>query len=480
MPISEEFQAEAYKRLGMWLPLDYTPTRLSWGQFQAKRKRLITQNEKLRLKSEVKKQKELQEQLQEAQNKRINSYNLEIYNTFSKFVHWVSPYLKITPALAKICTELNKVHLGRTKLLILSMPPQEGKSTLIQLFCLFELWQKKNIKIAFTSYSENLAVRNTVELRTKLLDCDEFSNSPLFLDIRRDIAAKSEFQLKNSDSSVIAKGVGSGLTGRALDLLIIDDPVANWLQANSVLQMQQIYDWYNSVAKSRMVFGKTILIQTRWSQNDLAGRLSTSKEAKVLNIPAQYDPQLPPSSNTGNIANNLAISAKFYNEDGFLLSSRIKNEKSDKNSTSRWLEFKKTYSTSMWNALYLGDPAPLSGNIFKKEFFQYCDILPKFSEIVQSWDLSFSKSETSSYVACTVWGCAQNSFYLLDFCKKRLNFMETLKEILSFGNIYKNSTVLIEKKANGDAVVDTLSGKIPKIIPIKVESDKLARAHAST
>lgn len=87
-------------------------------------------------------------------------------------------------------------------------------------------------------------------------------------------------------------GIGSGITGKGCELLIIDDPIKDWEEASSFTYREKVWSWYTSTARTRLHPGGAILvILTRWNEDDLAGRLlkQGAEDWQLLNLPAIYD-----------------------------------------------------------------------------------------------------------------------------------------------------------------------------------------------
>lgn len=108
---------------------------------------------------------------------------------------------------------------------------------------------------------------------------------------------KQEEWHTDKGGGMLCVGIGSGVTGRGADLLIIDDPIKGWDEASSWTVRQAAWDWYTSEARSRLhPGGSIIIVMTRWNQDDLIGRLQAQAAAKssadqwdVINLPAIYD-----------------------------------------------------------------------------------------------------------------------------------------------------------------------------------------------
>ena len=107
-----------------------------------------------------------------------------------------------------------------------------------------------------------------------------------------------------------------------------------------------------------------------------------------------------------------------------------------------------------------------------------CEPLPKrFERQIQSWDLAFGKTATSSKVAGSVWGQTGSSFYWLHCRAERRTFLESLQAIIETSAEWpQTSKKLIEAKANGVAAEDMLRSKIPGIELVEPQGSKAARA----
>ena len=106
--------------------------------------------------------------------------------------------------------------------------------------------------------------------------------------------------------------------------------------------------------------------------------------------------------------------------------------------------------------------------------------VPGFDEVIQSWDLTFgTKSEDADYVVGQTWARRGSQVYLVDQVRDRLDYPEQVAAVESArGKWPQVSAVLIEAKANGQAVISTLSQRVPGIIPITPTDSKITRTKA--
>ena len=212
---------------------------------------------------------------------------------------------------------------------------------------------------------------------------------------------------------------------------------------------------------------------TRWHDDDLAGRLIrySAQPWEVLNIAAQC--VTPATDPLGRAAGEYMISARGRD-------------------THDWEVRKAEAGPRMWSALFQGDPQPDVGGILQRGWWQPYAQLPLvvdehgrhwltgFDEVIQSWDLTFgTKSEDADYVVGQTWARRGAQVYLVDQVRDRLDYPEQVAAVESArGKWPQVSAVLIEAKANGQAVISTLSQRVPGIIPITPTDSKITRTKA--
>ncbi|XAZ30660.1 hypothetical protein AAHB34_16065 [Paenarthrobacter ureafaciens] len=142
----------------------------------------------------------------------------------------IDPRTRQTPALDLIDAELVRAFNTPDARLVISMPPQEGKSQRAsRRFPLWCLTQNPDLRIAIASYEMNTARRWGRTIRDDIAQNTE----EIGLRVREDLSAQGEWQLAGHEGGVYSAGVGGALTGRPVDLLIIDDPVKGREQADS-------------------------------------------------------------------------------------------------------------------------------------------------------------------------------------------------------------------------------------------------------
>ena len=379
-----------------------------------------------------------------------------------------------------LCDYLDRFYSKEIRRLMVFMPPRHGKSELVsRRLPAFIFGRNPDARIIATSYSADLAQQMNRDVQ-RIMSGNEyqrlFPNAALFGKNIRTVADGS--YLRNSDifeivghqGSYRSAGVGGGITGMGGDYIIIDDPIKNREEANSLTYRDRLWDWYTSTLYTRQEKDAGILVTlTRWHEDDLAGRLIESMNQldadrwEIITLPAiceglgcSYDPR----------------------DDGAPLWE-------DKYNIQKLSTIKATIGSYNWAALYQQCPSPGEGGIFKRDWWRRWKEKPSdLHDFIQSWDCTFKDSGTSDYVVGQVWARSLANparRYLLDQVRGRMNFTETMNAIRDLkGRWPQTERILIEDKANGSAVIDMLTNEIPSIIPVEPKGGKVVRANAVT
>ena len=179
---------------------------------------------------------------------------------------------------------LQKVVSGEIKRLMLFLPPGSAKSTYGSV--LFPPWflaQQPNTAILTCSRSADLAEAFGRRSRNLITEHEK----TLGYGLKADSQSASRWETSNGGEFFCA-GVGGKIAGRRADLALIDDPVGSKEDAYSKLMRDKAWDWFNFDFRSRWKpNARCILIQTRWHEDDLAGRLLREEgdEWEVVRIP---------------------------------------------------------------------------------------------------------------------------------------------------------------------------------------------------
>lgn len=391
-----------------------------------------------------------------------------------KMARALDPKTITTPALQVIDDALARVARGECLRLMISLAPQEGKSERTsRRFPTWMLHRNPSLRIAIISYAYRIARRWGERIRDDIVE----HGAKLDLEVPADAAA-DEWRLKGKLGGVYCTGIGGPLTSRAVDLLIIDDPYKDGKQADSLAWNERIRGWWEEVAIPRLGPGvAVVIIQTRWREDDLIGWLQQREDGdiwEIINIPAQADHD-PNEGETDLLGR----------EPGEFMESARGRTRED------WEARKKAMGTRAWTALCQGRPSPASGDIFQNGWWQQykapqwsvradgAHLAIGFNEIIISMDCAFKDTESADYVALQVWGRRGIDAYLLDQVCERLSFVDTVEAFRELCAKWPQAILkLIEDKANGTAVINSLQRRIGGMVPVEPQGSKVERAYA--
>ena len=372
-----------------------------------------------------------------------------------------------------VCAAIDKfvedVEAGLRPILVLQAPPQHGKSEIVsRKLPAYLMGRFHALRIGGASYSDELAGTMAQDVRRNLASGEHKLLFPAPAEKRRyDINRNSEFTTPGGTGGYLGVGVGSGLTGRPLDIGLIDDPVKNQQEALSSTTKEQHWNWYQSVFTTRLSENSgQIIMATSWADDDLPARICkefagnprlTILRFPAINLPGEtgYNRNLP----EGPLVPGLHSLEKLRETQALL-------------------------SDYWWCALYQQSPRKLGGNIFKDVGIRYYwpkDLPEKFERVIMSWDMTFKDSKKSDFVVGQVWGKHGANCYLLEQVRERMAFTATKAAFEAQAKRWPSaSRKLIEDKANGPAVIDALKATVAGIIPVEPDGSKEARAHAIT
>ena len=204
--------------------------------------------------------------------------------TFTEFSTMVYPFLEIMPFHATYYRLLEAFARGDVRRLIITMPPQHGKSVgATTLLPAYMLGLYPDMRIAIASYSGSLASKFNRRVQ-RILESEEYSSLFPETTIKRGtkpanyIRTADEVEIIGRDGALLSVGREGSLTGNRVDCFILDDLYKDAMEANSPIIRENCWEWYTSVVRTRMHnTSRELIVFTRWHEDDLIGTI-TSKE----------------------------------------------------------------------------------------------------------------------------------------------------------------------------------------------------------
>ena len=331
----------------------------------------------------------------------------------------------------------------------------------------------------FSSYGANLSTRDALKSR-RLIQSPWFQqNYGHLFSLTGDQNAKTRYE-NDKTGYRIATSVGGGATGEGGDRIVADDP-HNVNEVESDPVREGVLTWWDETMSTRGNDPKTvarIIVMQRAHEADLSGHVLAQGGYEHLCLPAEYERVRPIyvhgvqlEASPKEHPTSLGYTDPRQEEGELLWKERF-------NDTSI-AKLKRALGTHGVAGQLQQRPSPRGGRIFMRNHWRFWQVLPELDESVISVDCTFKDLSTTDYVAIQVWGRKGANKYLLYRLKQRMGLAATVLAIRAVSATYpKRAAILIEDKANGPAVIETLKGELSGIIAINPEGGKVARAFA--
>lgn len=353
--------------------------------------------------------------------------------------------------IAKELEHIEKYGDRDYKILILSVPPRHGKSQQCSIdFPAWFLGRNPGKEIIESSYSAELAQDFGSKTR-EVMKSDEYRAIFPHVMLRDDEQARGRWRTKQG-GGYVAVGVGGSITGRGADILLVDDPIKNREEAESVVYRDKTYDWFTSTGFTRLhPKGVAIIVLTRWHIDDLAGRLleneALADRIKVLRFPA--------------LATKDGMNRKIGQP---LWPVRYTPE--------ALLEIKATIGPYDWSSLYQCSPVLTEKQEFKPEWYKY--ISEKELDMLQTTnyltiDTAMSKGTQADYCGFCDNSVDKEDYWNFKAWHARLGPEELVDNLFSLHETRKYSAIGIERTAYLDGLkpfLDSEQRRRNKFLPI--------------
>ena len=396
------------------------------------------------------------------------------YNDLIEFCKHMQPDYKVGKHHRILANLLMAIAEGNKDRVCVNMPPRHGKSQLVSIY--FPAWfigKYPNKKVLMVSHTTDLAVDFGRKVRN-IIDDDRYK--VVFPNVSLAADSKSAGRWNtNYGGEYFACGVGSALAGRGADLLLVDDPHNEQDIINGNFEIfEKAYEWFTYGARTRLMpGGRVAIIQTRWHQDDLTGRVT--RDMSQNDRADQYEVvEFPAIFNAGS-ASERALWPEFFDLDALHRT-------------------KASMPVFQWNAQYQQNPTAEEASIVKREWWNIWkkERPPECEYVIMTLDAAAETHNRADFTAITTWGVFLNeerdgpganthNIILLNAIKKRIEFPELKVLALSEYKHWEPDAFIVEKKSAGTALYQELRRtgiSVQEFTPHRGSGDKLARLNS--
>lgn len=375
-----------------------------------------------------------------------------------------------------IAEAFERVMAGKMLKLILSIPPQHGKSQLAKTFLAAHIGRFPWKHLMMGTYNQTYADEYGEDVRA-ILQQDAYRRVYPKLRLRTGSKAKDHMVTEDGGKTTFI-GRGAGGTGRPADGLLIDDPLKDAEEAASRATREKLWQWYTQVANARChALTWQVIIATRWSDDDLIARLTDPKNPhyrkevadqwQVINVPAIID--------------NEVIAAA--------LGAKVGEALWPERFPLPLLETARSMNEVGFSALYMGRPTPPEGSFYRQADMQTYDspaAFPRRCRAYLTGDLAVSTDKGADRSAVGMWGLDENdNLYLhYDLWWDRKSSDESVDAIIAMGKRYQVMEAFFEKGVLDRAIGPFLekrmqeSGAYFSLSKLPVSGDKGMRSQS--
>lgn len=376
--------------------------------------------------------------------------------TLPEFIARVSPaYSPTPPHLLRLveAVEYAAGHPGTR--LVVSMPPRHGKTVTLRHALAWYLSAFPRRFCAYVTYEAGRARTNS----QRILDLYRRSGGR----VRPGATAMTEWHT-TAGGGLRAIGVRGGLTGEGITgLMVIDDPIKDDVAAESALQRERLFDWWDATAQSRIEpSGSVVLCMARWHSDDLAGRLlrGTGRPGELpwteLALPALDDD----------------TDEALWAEGGWTLDALT--------------SLRASMTPYRWNALYMQRPQPREGRMFSELPTRFEGTPQEDFRRVIVVDPAGSERRASDATAAVVldfWGrkAEDVTANLRDVLVLHARAAQAASALDKLAGDWGVSNIYIEGSRDGHSIAEALvaSGLRTRVTFITPRGDKLTRADSA-
>ena len=354
------------------------------------------------------------QQAKEEKARRTLQRNFSLYKhyMFKRYIH--APHLDLFDEyLMRVVQHVETAGREGIAFLVSEMPPRHGKTLNIGRFLTsWFLGRNPDYRVMYVSYGATLANKSS-RLSRNLMSAPMYK--AVFPDVVVDprSSAADAWNIFNHEGGMDAMGVLGGATGKGAHLLIADDLIKNREEAESEVIREKTWDAFIDDLLTRLEPGGAVILNaTRWHQDDPIGRVLK----RLVHIYGDRFARLrfPALAEENDVLGRKVGEALWPARYPIDVLKRIES----------------TMGGYSWSALYMQNPTPAEGGIFKRAWFHPVDNLPRMVHTVRYWDLAMSEKTTADYTVGVKIGQGEDGhYYILDVARFQKEWGDVVPEI---------------------------------------------------
>ena len=332
--------------------------------------------------------------------------------SFTDYALAVYPFLELEWFHRTYYRVLEAFADGRIRRLMISMPPQHGKSVgATTLLPAYLLGLDPDLRIAIASYSASLASKFNRRVQ-RILESAEYGELFPATTIKRGakpanyVRTADEVEIVGHEGSLLSVGREGSLTGNRVDCFLLDDLYKDAMEANSPLIRENCWEWYTSVVRTRMHnASRELMVFTRWHEEDLIGMLR--RRERVVELHAWSDLDRVPAGGWLALDFEALKTAAPTEIDPRAAGEALWPARHD----AALLRAKRALDPLRFECMYQGRPSVREGLLYGDQFVEY-DTLPR--EIVRRANYTDTADTGDDYLCCIVYVETEIGNFILD------------------------------------------------------------------
>ena len=348
---------------------------------------------------------------------------------FEDFATTVYPFLELKQFHSSYYRLLEAFAEGRVKKLIITMPPQHGKSVgASTLLPAYMLGLNPDLRIAIASYSASLASKFNRRVQ-RILESEEYSEIFPETTIKRGnkncsyIRTADEVEIIGHHGSLISVGREGSLTGNRVDCFILDDLYKDAMEANSPIIRENCREWYTSVVRTRMHnASQEIMVFTRWHEHALIGTIRSCE--RVIDLKEWSELTTVPDD-TWVALNFEALKTGAATE---IDPREVGTALWEEQHSAALLASKRRLDPQKFECLYQGNPSTPEGLLYGNNFITYTE-LPR--DIVRYGNYTDTADMGDDYLCSVCYAIDSDGVIYITDCVYTREPMEVTEALVS-------------------------------------------------